>query len=202
MKLSLQSVIYKNFSSKNAIVPCEREEGDFVSSVFLVPKRQGIYRMILDLASFNRFACKSSFKMETLHTILSMVTHNMHMTNIDLLDAYLTVGMSSSASLYLKFTFKGSLFKYIVLPFGYTGSPKFFTKLLRPIIARLRKLGLLVSFYLDDSWQGGQSYSLSLRTCATTFNTLLQFGFLPNLKKSQLIPSQIITHSRYSNWFR
>ena len=186
-KLHIQELL-----DKNAIVECSREDGDFVSSVFLVPKRQGLYRMVLDLANFNKFASKSSFKMETFHTILSMVSPNMYMTNIDLLDAYLTVAMSISASLYLKFTFQNRLFKYIVLPFGYTGSPKIFTKLLRPIIARLRKLGLLVSFYLDDSWQGGSTYSLSLRTCATTFNTLLQFGFLPNLKKSQLIPAQQI----------
>ena len=179
---------------KRAIVPSEREIGDFISSIFLVPKKNSTskFRMILNLKEFNEYAVKLSFKMETLQHILSMVTPNMYMMNIDIVDAYLVVPMSMNSSCYLKFSFQGKIFKYIVLPFGYTGSPKIFTKILKPIIARLRSAGFQVSFYLDNSWQGANTYKESLKCCIATFTLLQECGFVPNLRKSNLIPSQKI----------
>ena len=157
---------------KRAIIESEREVGDFISTIFRVPKKNSDskFRMILNLKEFNKYAVKSSFKMETLQHILSMVTPNMFMTNIDIVEAYLMVPMSHKSSLYLKFSFRNKIYQYIVLPFGYTGSPKVFTKILKPIIARLRSLGFEVSFYLDDSWQGAASYKESLRCCLATFS--------------------------------
>ena len=121
-----------------------------------------------------------------------MVTPGMYHTNIDLLDMFLTIPMSTAASSYFKFSFKGRLFKFIVLPFGYTGSPKIFTKILRPLLAYLRHKALLVSFYLDDSWQGGDTYNKALNCCLQTFSILQRCGFIPNLRKSQLVPKQVL----------
>ena len=50
--------------TKNAIRPCSRTWGDFVSPVFLCPKKDGGYRMILNLKKFNTYAVQLSFKME------------------------------------------------------------------------------------------------------------------------------------------
>ena len=90
--------------AKKAIVPCEHEEGDFVSSIFLILKKNSSskWRLILNLKEFNHFAEKSSFKMETLKTILTMVTPSIYQTNTDLLDAFLMLPMSPAASSYLK----------------------------------------------------------------------------------------------------
>ena len=54
-------------------------------------------------------------------------------------------------------------------------------------------MGLTVSFYLDDSWQAAKSCKKCINTCFQTFKVVTSCGFLPNLKKSQLIPSQCIT---------
>ena len=177
---------------KKAITVTDRCHGDFVSSVFLVPKKDGGFRMILNLKEFNKYATKISFKMETLQHILQLVHKNWFMTSIDLVDAYLVVPIRIQDQILLKFLFKGIIYMYLVLPFGYTGSPRIFTKILKPLIHRLRSLGFIVTFYLDDSWQTGATYDKCLTACKATYSLLVGCGFLPNLKKSKLVPAQKI----------
>ena len=93
---------------------------------------------------------------------------------------------------YLKFIFEGRIYMYIVLPFGYTQAPRIFTKIIKPLVARLRTLGHVVTFYLDDSWQAANTYENCLRSCQATYLLLANCGFIPNIKKSRLIPSQIV----------
>ena len=123
---------------KKAIISSKCEKGDFISPVFLSPKKDGGYRMILNLKQFNKYAKHISFKMETLHHIMQMVEFGWHMTSIDIKDAFLTVPVKERHRILLKFMFEGKVYMYLVLPFGYTGSPQIFTKILKPILARLR----------------------------------------------------------------
>ena len=179
--------------AKNAVVKSNREEGDFLSNVFLCPKKDGGYRMILNLKEFNKYVDKIHFKMETLQSILHLVTPQCWQTILDLQDAYLTVPVKFAHQIFLKFTFQGQIYMYIVLPFGYTQAPRIFTKIIKPIVARLRSFGITVMFYLDDSWQAGESFNDCLQACKETFRLLTACGFIPNIKKSKLIPSQIVT---------
>ena len=167
---------------KKAIVLSQREDGDFFITIFLILKKNSAskFRMIPNMKDFNKYATKPSFKMETLQHILTMLTPNMFMTNIHIVDANLTVHMNKYTSLYLK------IYQHIVPPFGYTSSSKMFTKNSKPIITHLRTLGFHVSFYLDDSWHETDTYKESLRTYITTFSVLQLCGFVPNLRKSNL----------------
>ena len=162
---------------KNAIVESHWEPNDFVSNVFLCPKKDGGYRMILNLKNFNTYAEKVQFKMETLQSILHLVTPRCWMTILDLLDAYLSIPVLPAHRLWLKFVFQGKIYMFKVLPFGYTGAPQIFTKLLKPIIAHLRKSGITVTFYLDDSWQSAATYKQCVHNCFTTMQLLLLCGF-------------------------
>lgn len=69
------------------------------------------------------------------------------------------------------------------MPFGLNIAPFIFTKLLKLAIKRLRERGHILVIYLDDD-------------CKTTKNTielLYSLGFILNLEKSILIPTQNIT---------
>ena len=93
----------------------------------------------------------------------------------------------------LRFFWRGRLLQYIVLPFGLTSSPRLFSKVMKVIVAHLRKMGYIVIFYLDDRWQCGQTYDECLQACYATHNLLVSCGFIPNLSKSSLIPSQQVS---------
>ena len=182
----------KELLDKKAIEYVDSCDGEFVSSVFLCPKKDGRWRLILSLREFNFFVKKIRFKMGTLHSILHLIEPSMYMSSIDLQDGFLVVPIKPGHRLYMRFIFDNKLMQYVVLPFGYTRSPRIFTKILRPLVSRLRALGYIVTFYLDDSWQGGYNYSRCLNTCIATFTLLCDCGFIPNLNKSTLVPCQKI----------
>ena len=58
---------------KGVVKRCEPETGDFVSTVFLRPKKDGNYRMILKLKKLNSFVEYHHFKMDTLTTAIKMM---------------------------------------------------------------------------------------------------------------------------------
>ena len=109
---------------KQAIICCKKSTDDFISSVFLVPKTDSGFRLILNLKEFNKYAEKIHFKMETIQSIRYLVTQNCFMTNIDLVDAFLTVPLKRALCHLFKFTFEGQVFMYTSLPFGYTDLPR------------------------------------------------------------------------------
>ena len=66
--------------------------------------------------------------METLESILQLVTPFCFMMAIDLVDAYLTVYVYLAHHCYLKFYHNVDLLQYICLPFRLTSSPQLFSK--------------------------------------------------------------------------
>ena len=69
----------------------EHEEGEFISRVFLVKKRDGKeFRLILDLSELNEdFVEYKKFKMETFKSIMRLVTPGCWFYNIDFSDGIL-----------------------------------------------------------------------------------------------------------------
>ena len=63
----------------------------YYSTYFLVPKKDGSYRPILNLKFFNLNVCKTSFKMETLHSIIAIMRLHQWLASSDLKDAYFHV---------------------------------------------------------------------------------------------------------------
>jgi len=58
---------------KCVIEECDREEGDYVSSIFTRPKKDGSLRTILNLKKFNEFIEYKHFKMESISTALNLI---------------------------------------------------------------------------------------------------------------------------------
>ena len=64
------------------------EEGEFISSVFVRPKTDGTFRVILNLQCFNEFVQYYHFKMDTLESAIQLMKPGCFMSSIDLKDAY------------------------------------------------------------------------------------------------------------------
>ena len=87
------------------------------------------------------------FKMETLSSVLSLITPGCYLASIDLKDAYYSILTHTDHSKYLKFFWKGQLYKSLVLPNGLCSGPRKFTKLMKPSIAILRIEGHIIVTY-------------------------------------------------------
>ena len=69
---------------------------------------------------------------------------------MDLKDAYLTVPIQNSQKKYLRFKWNGRIFQFKCMAFGLAPAPRIFTKLLKVVVAFLRKKGIRLVVYLDD----------------------------------------------------
>ena len=178
---------------KKAIIPWNfSPQTDFLNTGFLRPKKDGGFRMILNLKSFNAHVSYQKFKMETLQNILDLVTLLCFMGSVDFGNAYLTVGMHPDHFRFLCFEWQGKIYCYIVLPFGLAEAPRKFTKLLKPILKLLRTQGTVIVIYIDDSWIYSETFQICLQNISTAAAIFTCFGFIPHPKKSVLIPTQVI----------
>ena len=116
------------------------------------------------------------------------------MGSIDLTDAYYSVPIDESYQKYLKFSHDGKLYKFTCMPNGLSSAPRYFTKLLKPILAVLRQQGFTSSSYLDDVLVLGESYKQCKMNIQTTQKLFHSLGFTINTKKSVTEPTQIIEH--------
>ena len=143
---------------KRVIVPCAHEPGEFNSPIFTVPKKDGTVRLILNLKKLNSYITNSHFKMDTIRTILGLVTPNCWMASLDLKDAYYSVRIHPNFQKYLKFTDNGTLYKYTIFPNGLSICPRKFTKMMKPPLSHLRLMNHIVSGYIDDLYLQGSTY--------------------------------------------
>ena len=130
----------------------DHEKGEILSPMFLKKKTNGSFRLILNLRSLNKNIKKQHFKMETITSILKLVTPNMYFTKIDLKDTYDTIPILEEQQKYLTFANKEHLYKFTCLPNGYCHGPRKFTKALQPPLSKicLNKIKIVAS--LDTAW--------------------------------------------------
>ena len=177
---------------KGAVVPTEFEPGEYISTIFIVPKKNGKYRPVINLRFLNHFVHYDHFKQETFKVIVDLIQENDFFTSIDLSDAYFSVPIAAEFQKYLKFSWKGQLYKFVVLPFGLKSAPYVFTKILTPVYAWFRLQNIHCSYYMDDSISMNSSNSLAQGNTNIMVDTLQHLGFDINYKKSVLVPTQRI----------
>ena len=135
---------------KGIIIPSQHEHIEYLSPIFITPKRDGNYRLILNLKKFNDYVTYEHFKMETIKSVAYCVTPNCYMAKIDLKDAYYSVGIHPEFQKFLKFSWEELLYQYVCYPNGLSSCPRKFTKLFKPVLAHLRLMAIIITGYLDD----------------------------------------------------
>ena len=130
------------FLERGIIEKTTHSTGEYISNVFICPKKDGSYRLILNLKQLNRSVEYHHFKMENLKNAITLMTPNCFMATIDLKDANYSVPVNVNHRKYLRFIWKNQLFQYTCLPNGLSSAPRLFTKILKPLYATLRSCGL------------------------------------------------------------
>ena len=72
------------------------------------------------------------------------------MASLDIKNAYYAIPVAEENKKYLKFMWKGKLYKFCVLLNGLSPCPRWFTKLLKYPMGNLRELMHILSSYTDD----------------------------------------------------
>ena len=148
--------------SKGAIERCSLSEDQILSSIFLVPKPDKTFRLILNLKGLNEFIETEHFKIEDYKVAKRLIGPHDFMATLDLKDAYYLVPIAKNDRKYLRFMYG----------------------------AYLRKRGFRSVFYLDDMLIIGKSYEECVKNVEETRKLVQELGFIVNEQKSQIIPTQ------------
>ena len=188
IKIELQRLL-----DKGIIIPSEHETCEFISTIFVRPKADGSFRLILNLKRLNEHIVYHHFKMESLKSVIQLMEKDCFMASVDLRDAYYSIPMSVHAQKYLKFTWGGKLYQFTCLPNGLCCAPRLFTKLLKPVYSTLRLKGHLSVGYIDDSYLQGNTFVACQENVTDTVNIFQDLGFTIHPEKSILVPTRKLT---------
>ena len=130
--------------------------------------------------------------MEGISDLKVLSEPNDFMITIDLSDAYMTLLIEEESRNYLCFQFQDQMFQFCVLPFGLNDAPRAFTKTLKPPVGTLRFLGFKLVVYLDDIILAASTRELCIYQGQILIKTSENLGFVINLEKSNLVPSQVV----------
>ena len=98
-KNAIESVLNPNFRG-------------FYSRLFLVPKKDGKWRPVIDLSALNLLIPVDKFKMESTRSIRVAIRKGDWAVSLDLTDAFYHIPIASSSRKYLRFVIEGEVLQF------------------------------------------------------------------------------------------
>ena len=95
---------------KGAVMQVEPQEEGFYSTLFLVPKKDGGQRPVINLKALNGFIHTCHFKMEGIHTLKELIKPRDWLKKVDLKDAYFMILICQDYRRLLHFAFQENLY--------------------------------------------------------------------------------------------
>ena len=147
-KIRLLESEVQSMLDKHAIEPVSSDhpKSGFYSRLFLVRKKSGGWRPVIDLSRLNRHVITPHFKMETLDSVrLSLRKHDWAIS-LDLTDAYFHIPIHPKSRRYLRFHFMGKTYQFRALAFGLAPAPYVFSRIVKAVVKHFSTHGYASSF--------------------------------------------------------
>ena len=162
----------------------------FYSRLFLVEKATGGWRPVIDLSHLNDFVQLTSFKMETVASVLLSVRERDFQAYLDLKDAYFQITIHGSSRKLLRFMSEGTVYQFKALCFGLSTAPQVFTRVFAAVSAWAHSRGIRLLRYLDDWLVLSSSEKKAKQSVRELLSLCHTLGIVINEEKSDLVPSQ------------
>lgn len=85
------------------VSPSSHEIGECLSPVFVIPKGDGSHRLIFNLKNCNQSVLYHHFKMDTLSSVITMISPGDFFASLDLKHAYYSVPIAAEHRKFFKF---------------------------------------------------------------------------------------------------
>ena len=161
----------------------------FYSRLFLVEKATGGWRPVIDISHLNDFVQLTSFKMETVASVLLSVREGDFLASLDLKDAYFQIPIHGSSRKLLRFMSEGTVYQFKALCFGLSTAPQVFTRVFAAVSAWAHSRGIRLLRYLDDWLVLTSSEKKAKQSVRELLSLCHTFRIVIN-EKSDLVPSQ------------
>ena len=90
---------------KEAMEPTSHNQAQFVSNFFLVKKKSGGFRPVINLMNLNQFIHTEHFTMKTITNLRTMLLKDDWIVTIGISDAYLTIRLDEEFKHYVAFQY-------------------------------------------------------------------------------------------------
>jgi hypothetical protein len=163
----------------------------FLSPAFLVPKKGGEWRKVLDCRQLNKFIADRTFQMEDARTAAAVIEREHFAVSIDIKTAYHHIPVAKEMQPYLCFRYGDDYFQYLGMPFGIKNAPRIFTRIMHQTMAEIRERWHIACVkYLDDLLFLHTTAEVLQRQIIEIADLIQEMGWTINWDKSQLVPTQ------------
>jgi hypothetical protein len=169
-------------------VPYHLRGTGFYCNLFLVPKKSGGFRPVLNLKPLNHYVQRKGFKLDSIRSVKNTLQRGDFATSLDLQDAYLHIPIRPMHKQFLRFAYGDDHFQFRALPFGLSSAPRAFCRTLAPVVQWCHFRGLRLLAYLDDWLLLSNNYEKLDSETRAVRQLLVTLGWILAEEKCQLQP--------------
>ena len=158
----------------------EESNSDWASPIVVVQKKDGSNRICVDYRKLNSTTKFDAYPMPRIDEMLDAVGKSNYLTTLDLTKGYWQVPMSQDDKAKTAFISPLGLMQFTVMPFGLSGAPATFQRLMDNILAGLEHIA---GVYLDDIIVYGDTWEQHIQNVQTVFERLQKADLTLKLKK-------------------
>ena len=144
---------------------------------------------MIDLSHLNEFVLQTSFKMETVASVLLFIREGDILASIDLKDSYFQIPVHQSSRKPLRFLSEGTVYQFKALCFGLSTAPQVFTRVFAAVSMWAHSHGIRLLRYLDDWLVLASSETGAKKNVQDLFSLCHSLGIVI-IEKSDLAASQ------------
>lgn len=166
-----------------------KSESDYVSWISLSLKKNGKWRVCVDLREVNNVTIADKYPLPTIPELLRAIQGSKYFVALDLKGGYWQIPLAEDSKKYTAFACHRGLFEFNVMPFGLTNAPATFQRVMNNMLGDFRHKGVLV--YLDDILIHSEKYAESMELLDTVLARLKEWRLKLNLQKSYFFPPKL-----------
>ena len=160
------------------------------SPLFLVPKKDGTYRPVIDFRKVNEVTENDRYPLPVLKDLLmSLGKGNKMFSSLDLLSGYWQVPMAPESREVTAFSTPQGHYEWLRMPFGLKSAPITFQRMINTLFADL--LGKHVYAFLDDIIISSENWESHIKTLEEVLLRLKEAGLKAKLTKCEFLKRKI-----------
>ena len=140
-------------------------KSSWASPVVLVRKKDGSVRWCVDYRKLNQVSVKDAYPIPKIDQCLDTLSGSSLFSTLDLMWGYHQIEVAPEDRSKTAFITKYGLFEFTRMPFGLSGAPSTFQRVMELVLRGLQWISLLI--YLDDVIVTGKDFQHHFRKTAT-----------------------------------
>jgi len=167
----------------------QESKSEWASPVVLVKKPDNSYRFCVDYRRVNAITFKDAFPTTNIQDALDSLRGSRYFCTLDLLQGYWQIPNSARARERSAFCTRTNLYEFTRLPFGMTGAPATFCRVMQKVLGDLT--GKIAISYIDDIIIFGRTQSELLDRLDQVLTRLQEHGLKVKPTKCSLFKTEI-----------